>query len=898
MKTNLIENRQIRIFISSTFRDMMAERDYLVNRVFPVLRRYCEERDVSLFELDLRWGISEEESKQGKVVDICLKEIQRTTPFFIGLLGERYGWVPSEEERAVIGKNTGVFEDYPWITAELEEGTSITEIEIQEGVLRAKERVDAYFYFRSPKMEVVEEFKEPKGSHAAKMLGDLKKVLREQQAYPVKEYDSIENLGALIEQDFKALVDTLFPQGALSPLEKERLEQRTFLKSRTAVYVPHPGYAEKLDAFIQGDEQSLVITGDSGMGKSALLANWIQNRAADDNEKIIYYFIGASRSGGDYRKITETIGKEICDAYRKPDEVNYWQSMDEKHSIEPIVWGMQSEKQKLEHVIAHTELSSYKRKTEPANRLVIVLDGVEKLFDIDNAKLLNWLPDFPKTVKVLYSTVLCDSSMEVFARRGYEALAVEPLSLEKRKELIVEYLKAYAKSLLPAQIERIAGDRKCENTLALRTLLDELRVFGVHEQIDAQIDRYLAAPDLDCLFALILERLESIFSRDLVPGILSLIGVSRAGLSEPEILELSRAVPLYWSQLFNAIATHAVTRNGLVSFSHTFIRDAVNKRYLQNHDTERVYRRLIAAYMEGPAVSSGRKYDEYPHQVYALKDWDKLYHFLLNFEVFEYLYKKDLYELGKYWRALQEADSEKYSLERYAVLDAAGRSTEELADLYGNIEYALTKTLGDYALSLKFALLALTFRDTALARNHIGAVYYSLGDYQSAMEQYQKALAIEAEAMGTPDLTAAASYNGMSAVYYSLGDYQAALETNQRALEIQKEVLRYLGENHPDMAASYYNFGTIYNSSGDYLAALDNHRKALAIRQEILGENHPDTALSYVGVGDVFRTLGAYQAAMDWYPKALAIQEQLFGKDHPGTKKVRDSIAAVLKKLE
>jgi hypothetical protein len=96
MQSKLIENRQIRVFISSTFRDMQTERDYLVAKVFPALRRYCAERDVSLFELDLRWGISEEESKQGKVVDICLKEIQNTTPFFIGLPGERYG-----QERAV-----------------------------------------------------------------------------------------------------------------------------------------------------------------------------------------------------------------------------------------------------------------------------------------------------------------------------------------------------------------------------------------------------------------------------------------------------------------------------------------------------------------------------------------------------------------------------------------------------------------------------------------------------------------------------------------------------------------------------------------------------------------------------------------------------------------------------
>ena len=35
-------NRQIRVFISSTFRDMQAERDYLVKFIFQQLRKLCE----------------------------------------------------------------------------------------------------------------------------------------------------------------------------------------------------------------------------------------------------------------------------------------------------------------------------------------------------------------------------------------------------------------------------------------------------------------------------------------------------------------------------------------------------------------------------------------------------------------------------------------------------------------------------------------------------------------------------------------------------------------------------------------------------------------------------------------------------------------------------------------
>ena len=53
-----INNRVIRVFISSTFRDMQDERDELMKKTFPVLRRKAAERDVTLTELDLRWGIT------------------------------------------------------------------------------------------------------------------------------------------------------------------------------------------------------------------------------------------------------------------------------------------------------------------------------------------------------------------------------------------------------------------------------------------------------------------------------------------------------------------------------------------------------------------------------------------------------------------------------------------------------------------------------------------------------------------------------------------------------------------------------------------------------------------------------------------------------------------------
>jgi len=89
------------IFISSTFSDMMSERDLLRDEVFRYLEEKLIERKVKLEPIDLRWGIETttkelKEQKELMVLKVCLDEIDRSTPFFIGIIGDRYGWIPPE----------------------------------------------------------------------------------------------------------------------------------------------------------------------------------------------------------------------------------------------------------------------------------------------------------------------------------------------------------------------------------------------------------------------------------------------------------------------------------------------------------------------------------------------------------------------------------------------------------------------------------------------------------------------------------------------------------------------------------------------------------------------------------------------------------------------------------
>ena len=176
--------RTVRVFISSTFRDMHTERDQLVKYVFPALRERCRKLHLHLVDVDLRWGVTEEEAEQGRALEICLKEIRYCRPFFIGLLGERYGWVPQQYE---IPDEP----EFDWVRG-VEPGQSITAMEIYHGVLNNPDMArHAFFYFRNPAfLDDLPESKRadvlPENEEAREKLARLKQAIRD-AAKPVFE---------------------------------------------------------------------------------------------------------------------------------------------------------------------------------------------------------------------------------------------------------------------------------------------------------------------------------------------------------------------------------------------------------------------------------------------------------------------------------------------------------------------------------------------------------------------------------------------------------------------------------------------------------------------------------------------------------------------------------------
>ena len=135
-------------FISSTFVDMQAERDWLRDRVIPELQERLRERRHHLQPIDLRWGVetvtaADQQAKELLVLKVCLNEIKRSRPFLIALVGDRYGWVPPEERMRAAVDEQGFRTDVA--------GKSVTALEIEFGVLdNTDQKRRSLFYFRDP----------------------------------------------------------------------------------------------------------------------------------------------------------------------------------------------------------------------------------------------------------------------------------------------------------------------------------------------------------------------------------------------------------------------------------------------------------------------------------------------------------------------------------------------------------------------------------------------------------------------------------------------------------------------------------------------------------------------------------------------------------------------------
>lgn len=626
--------QNVYIFISSTFNDMHAERDYLIKRVFPELRLWCAEHKLKLIDIDLRWGVSEKDATENKrVVDVCLNNVDKCRPFLLALLGQRRGWVPG---LADINEETLL--KYPGLKEYIGK-RSITELEIIHGLLHpladgTAGMRHAFFYHRQP--DYIGHIDQEETRRVFELETDDAFLDSLKETYEVIDYCArwnpekvspelknvrgmdlskgrLENfrvgdapLANVVSAQLKAAIRDEFPEHFAAREEMDELGQEwnhqdNFLFSACDSYIPRGHEEAKILAYLAGDiNKPCVFMADAGTGKTSMLA-WLirENRLAGT---VIYRFVGTSSASSDVTLTLHQLAQELA----RKDLISQEDFEEAKTNI-------------------LLKMPALLRKIK--GKCTIILDAVDQWNHL-TASSFRWLPEtLPENVKLLLS-IKKDGQEEIINYlTGKSDCILELKGItddDEKTAIIVSYLSSFLKDIDKKQMGHILRLPGSGNPLYLKIVLNELRIHGSFDTLMEQLQKDYGTTPKEA-FQMVLNRLESetfaatIPSALLVKYVLGTIGCATEGIPVEEFAAIcSNTIPeckaLPKEEILDAVyglvrhlSTYLVIDGNRVNFLYDSFRRAVQERY--RDDYTQFHHLLAQMYSRICYETGGAEYD-------------------------------------------------------------------------------------------------------------------------------------------------------------------------------------------------------------------------------------------------------------------------------------------------
>jgi len=909
---------ELRVFISSTFRDLQEEREHLVKKIFPEIRALCRERGITFTEVDLRWGLTEEEAVLGQVIRTCLEEIDKCCPYFIGITGERYGYVPELHEYY---KDPELLQRWPWIEEAAMDGASIIDLEFRHAVLntpplaRGGAGGGVRFFFQRKRRSL--DGSDVAGDEA-KRLEELKQRVRI-AGLSVQEFRDPGSLGEMVYDELIEIIQRDFAAAKPpTPLEEERSKHEAFAASRRRAYIPNPEYLKRLNEWFVGSgdlpEQGsrevdptppLILYAESGSGKSSLVSFWCEQlRRRRPELPTIEHYVGIGAGDTDHLGIIRHVMQEIKERFDRSEEIPTkseelerdfanWLGFNISHSSPaplPTGDGWQAERAGLR------------------SPLLVVIDGINQLSG--RALELGWIPPtIPPGVKLIISSTV-EQTLVDLRRRGWEELGMQPLKEPEREAVVVRFLAEYRKALSAEQVKRIAEDVKCSHPLFLRTLLEELRLHGTYEQLERTLLKLLSSTGTEDLFQRVLERLEEDYNLRVVRDVMALLWCSRNGLSELDLSEMTGTSRLKLSTLLLGLDYHLVRRDGVLTFFHDYLRRAVEKRHLTQASSREDRYRLLADHFERTDVTL-RSTLELLHALEKLGDRERLTGVLSDMERFMELWESEQYEMLRLWSTSAPssvAAAYQAGLQRWqATVDQQAYSVA-----LGYVA-SLLESVGAWpeaqSLHSERLLLAIQRRDReqeAAARTQLGWLLNLQGKPESSFEELERARDLYGELGDHRGLSLAIGIMGY--VHNDRGAFDKALEyfqqkkaicgeigdrygvsqatlsiglvhsdrgENELALECFRQAETYLRDvgDRMGLAGILHNIARVYDLQGKYDEAMQGYEQALDINRSVGNRNWIAANLNSMGI--VSHNRGDLERALDFYRQNEALSREL-----------------------
>ena len=371
------------------------------------------------------------------------------------------------------------------------------------------------------------------------------------------------DLADIILDDLKRGIAARYPdhvevEGKPGSLQTELDQQEQFLFVNSDGFIERGHDFDELDAYVRGDSRKLfVLTAEGGMGKSMLLANWIDRCRAEGNPlaktPFLFRFVGQSDGSTSASNVQASILTELRDVHaRLPKTIQVKQEGGADGGTSRIM----DREVPLEIPGDPNKLLEFWREWLPKaaayGKCVIIIDALKQLAE-GLAHLHQLLQgQLPEGLKFIVSfrkgapgaERLLETRCGPYYADMVQLAEVRPFADKKHRRALVDAcLDQYLKALDDYLIDELISVEGAANPLFLKIVLSELRVFGSFEQLSQKI-RTDFGTDPVSAFRAVLRRLISdpayapLPSAQVVPVVFGALACARSGLSVEELSDI------------------------------------------------------------------------------------------------------------------------------------------------------------------------------------------------------------------------------------------------------------------------------------------------------------------------------------------------------------------------
>lgn len=305
--------KHISIFVSSTFKDMDVERDALRSFVEPRINKYLGKYMISVEFIDLRHSVQTNqqlstEERERQICSVCFQEIDRCTPYFIGLLGHRYGWIPPK----------GIIDSQHDNPLPIEgQYLSVTSHEYNRGLFKYPNKVRGCVFLRdkSSYRNISSEALSDYVDNGRKL--EYVKLLRSyvKNSDNVKTIDYNLDLGNInstsisewVEMVYKTIIGLILPESIVNEQEDELFEfisvQEQYVQNKLRDF---KGREKELDECIKKIEQKkgcIIAESEYGLGMHSIICKLYDLYRQSNDNVCLFYAIDVFSESSDFNRI-------------------------------------------------------------------------------------------------------------------------------------------------------------------------------------------------------------------------------------------------------------------------------------------------------------------------------------------------------------------------------------------------------------------------------------------------------------------------------------------------------------------------------------------------------------------------------------------------------------------